>query len=308
MKVLVYGAGVQGSYLAHVLLRGGMDVTVLARGARAEELEAEGIVIRHYIQRKTTVDPVRVIRTLESDDIYDLIFVVMKYSDFASVLPTLAGNASQHVILVGNNMDVHAMQAYLREHSRTPKQVVFGFKTIAGKREHGRVMCIRGGQGQMVIGALDGPVPFRSLLDEAFRHTKFKLTYHDQIDAWLKNHMVLVVPMNFVVMFHNFQMKKVAGDDKRLRQMIAAMDEGFRVLESVGYPLTPAAQAAWISGRPALMRWALKLFYRLPVSGLIDGTSAELEALNRAFADWRAQSDVPTPNWDALEREFLAQI
>ncbi len=62
MRVLVYGSGVIGSYLVHVLVRGGNDVTVLARGKRAEELEKEGLFIRHYFQRKTTVDPVSVIK------------------------------------------------------------------------------------------------------------------------------------------------------------------------------------------------------------------------------------------------------
>lgn len=56
MNVLVYGAGVLGSYLAHVLARGGNEVSLLARGKRAEELEKDGLVIRHYFQRKTTVD------------------------------------------------------------------------------------------------------------------------------------------------------------------------------------------------------------------------------------------------------------
>lgn len=37
MKILVYGAGVLGSQLAQVLVRGGNDVTILARGKRAEE-------------------------------------------------------------------------------------------------------------------------------------------------------------------------------------------------------------------------------------------------------------------------------
>ncbi|OBA04107.1 2-dehydropantoate 2-reductase [Paenibacillus polymyxa] len=307
MNILVYGAGVQGSYLAHTLVRGCHDVTVLARGNRAEELEKEGLIIRHHLQRKTTVDSVRVIRTLEPDDAYDLIFVVMKYSDFGAVLPILADNDSRHIILVGNNMDTYAMRDYLSKPGQSPKQVAFGFQTTAGTRADGKVICIRGGHGQMVIGGLDGPVPFRSLLEQAFMRTKYKLTDHDQIDAWLKNHMVLVVPMNMVILYHGFQMKQVIRDDKRMRQLVAAMGEGFRVLDSLGYPLTPAGQASWITGYPRLIYWALKLFFALPVSRLIDGTAVELKALNEAFAEWRVRSDVPTPNWDALEAEWLTQ-
>ncbi|MEY8745428.1 ketopantoate reductase family protein [Bacillales bacterium AN1005] len=306
MKILVYGAGVQGSYLAHVLVQGGHDVTVLARGKRAEELENEGVVIRHYLQRKTTVDSVQVIRTLEPEDVYDLIFVMMKYSDFEAVLPILADNDSRHIVLVGNNMDTYAMQDYLSKSKRSPKQVAFGFQTTAGTRADGKVICIRGGHGQMVIGGLDGTIPFRSLLEQAFMRTKYKLDFHEQIDAWLKNHMVLVVPMNMVILFHSFQMKEVVRDDKRMRQMVAAMGEGFHVLDSLGYPLIPAGQASWITKHPHFIRWALKLFLALPVSRLIDGTVVELKALNHSFAGWRTLSDVSTPNWDALEAELLS--
>jgi ketopantoate reductase len=59
MKILVYGAGVLGSYLAHALLRGGNDVTLLARGKRMRELQESGLVIRHYLQCRTTVDKIR---------------------------------------------------------------------------------------------------------------------------------------------------------------------------------------------------------------------------------------------------------
>ncbi|WP_338543716.1 ketopantoate reductase family protein [Paenibacillus tundrae] len=306
MKILVYGAGVQGSYLAHVLVQGGHDVTVLARGKRAEELEKEGVVIRHYLQRKTTVDSVQVIRTLEPEDVYDLIFVMMKYSDFEAVLPILADNDSRHIVLVGNNMDTYAMQDYLSKSKRSPKQVAFGFQTTAGTRADGKVICIRGGHGQMVIGGLDSTIPFRSLLEQAFMRTKYKLDFDEQIDAWLKNHMVLVVPMNMVILFHGFRMKEVVRDDKRMRQMVAAMGEGFRVLDSLGYPLIPAGQASWITKHPHFIRWALKLFLALPVSRLIDGTVVELKALNNSFAGWRTLSDVSTPNWDALEAELLS--
>ena len=95
MKILIYGAGVQGSYLAHVLSCNELnEVTVLARGQRAEEIQENGIVIKHYLQRKKTKNKVHVIKKLEENDIYDLIFVKMKYNDFPTVLTTLAENKS----------------------------------------------------------------------------------------------------------------------------------------------------------------------------------------------------------------------
>lgn len=121
MRVLVFGAGVLGSYLAHALVRGGNDVTVLARGKRAEQLKKDGLVIRHYFQLKNTVDEVKVIQELQSDDFYDLVFVVMKYNDFPAVLPILAENKSHNIVLVGNNADARGMQNVLQETSVVKK-------------------------------------------------------------------------------------------------------------------------------------------------------------------------------------------
>ncbi|WP_342434890.1 hypothetical protein MHH57_05010 [Paenibacillus sp. FSL H7-0442] len=57
--------------------------------------------------------------------------------------------------------------------------------------------------------------------------------YHENIDARLKNYIVPIIALNFVTVIHERQMKKTAGDDKLLRQMIAAMDEGFRVVRGL---------------------------------------------------------------------------
>lgn len=51
MNVLVYGAGAIGSLLIHYLCRTGNDVTVVARSTY-EELNRNGFVIRHYLQKK----------------------------------------------------------------------------------------------------------------------------------------------------------------------------------------------------------------------------------------------------------------
>lgn len=304
MKVLIYGAGVLGSHLAHALIRGGNEVTILARGERAEELERDGLVIRHYFQLKTSVDPVRVIRRLEPEDIYDLIFVVMKFTDFPSVLPILAENRSSNMVIVGNNTNARDMQAYLQENSTTRKNIAFGFQISAGRREPGgRIVSVRAGVG-MVIGGLDGPIPFQALLDQAFAKTKYKLIYHDNIDAWLKNHIIPILAINYGNFIYNGQMKKIAGDTGLLRQMVAAMDEGFRVLEALGIPLVPAKQAKLIRNHPALLRFFLKIYHLLPVSRMVDGSPHELAALGGVFREWRHRAGIPTLAWDLLEERF----
>ncbi len=67
MKVLVYGSGVIGSYLAHVLCSAGNDVTMLARGKWKEQLEKNGMRIRHHLQHKETLDHPAVIEKITDE-------------------------------------------------------------------------------------------------------------------------------------------------------------------------------------------------------------------------------------------------
>ncbi|KGP78550.1 MULTISPECIES: ketopantoate reductase family protein [unclassified Paenibacillus] len=304
MNILVYGAGVLGSQLAQVLVRGGNDVTILARGKRAEELEREGIVIRHVFQFKTTVDPVRVTRTLEENDEYDLIFVVMKYNDFPSVLPILAANQSSNIVIVGNNPDARSMQIFLEENSKVEKRIAFGFQVSGGRRQEDRMLSIGGASGQMVIGGLDGEIAFKSILDQAFEKTKYKLNYLDDIDAWLKSHIVPILMLNAVSFNEKREMIKLDGNRKQLQHMIGAMDEGFRVLEAMGITIIPEIQAKLIRKHQRMFYLLLKIYSMLPVYKLVAGSYGEIEALNDAFTDWKKVTYTPTPHWDVLKKEY----
>ena len=73
MKVLVYGSGVIGCYLAHVLCTAGNDVTLLARGQWKEQLQQNGLRIRHHLQRKTTLDHPKIIGGVEEGSPKDLL-------------------------------------------------------------------------------------------------------------------------------------------------------------------------------------------------------------------------------------------
>ena len=46
MRILIYGAGVIGSFYASRFAKAGLDVTVLARGQRLKELQGHGLWYR----------------------------------------------------------------------------------------------------------------------------------------------------------------------------------------------------------------------------------------------------------------------
>lgn len=307
MRILVYGAGVLGSYLAHVLVRGGNHVTMLARGDRYNELLRDGNVIRHYVQLRTTVDQVDVIRELQPEDVYDLIFVVMKYPDFQAVLSALAANHSHHVVFVGNNAGPHKMRDDLIANSPIQKKIAFAFQATAGWRETGRMICVRGPKGQMTVGGLDGDdLSWRSVIDQAFSNTPYRLTYCKDMYEWFLSHIVMILPLNDMAPHYNGDLRKAAGDKKLLYPVIDAIDEGHRVLETLGYAVIPATQKQWVRKHKKLLYLGLKIFLKTPLGKILLSDKAvsakEMSALQDAFNQLKQRSHVPTPNWDILSK------
>lgn len=305
MKILVYGAGVVGSYLAHVLIRGGNEVTVLARGRRYEELQEHGLIIRHYIQFKTTVDQVRVINILRPEEEYDLILAVMQYTHLNAVLPILAQNVSRHIILVGNNADAAAMQDYLQKSSPLKKQVAFGFQSTGGRREKDKVICVRAG-GHMELGGLDSSLTWKHLIDKAFANSKYKLTYYDNMDSWFKSHIALIMPLCYAAYACGGNLRRASGNKRLINQIIDAMDEGYRVLETLGYPIVPATEAEFVRKKRFGFYWLMKIMTATPIGRLAISDHAmtavaEMKALSHAFDELKLQAGISTPNWDALE-------
>ncbi|MGB8062489.1 MAG: 2-dehydropantoate 2-reductase N-terminal domain-containing protein [Candidatus Sulfotelmatobacter sp.] len=104
-RILVIGAGVNGSVCAARLFQRGVDVTVLARGQRLAEIESNGIVIENPLSRKRTVTKVGVIGELAPADTYDYILVVVRRNEVAELLPTLAANSSLNIVFMNNNLN-----------------------------------------------------------------------------------------------------------------------------------------------------------------------------------------------------------
>lgn len=137
MKILIYGAGVLGSHLAHVLHTAGHDVTILARGNRLEALKGGGLKIRHYLQRRTTVDEIKVTDRLGINDEYDLVFIVMQYQQTDKVLPYIAENLkTKNYAFIGNNPFPEKTAEFVDHNSSVKKNLYFGFFMAAGRIEN----------------------------------------------------------------------------------------------------------------------------------------------------------------------------
>ena len=149
MRILVYGAGVLGCNLANNLYRAKKNVTLLARGAWAERLKQDGLHIKKTFHLRESVSRISVITQLRPDDVYNVIFIVMRYTQLDDILEALRANETKNIVFVGNNVRAAHYAGLLPE-----KNVLFAFASSAGHREPARVKSID--LKKITIGQLQG--------------------------------------------------------------------------------------------------------------------------------------------------------
>ena len=86
-KILIFGGEVLGSLYAARLKQSGQDVSMLARNKRLKDIKEHGIVLEHALSGKREVVTVPVVEHLHENDAYDLIVVLVRKNQVASVYP-----------------------------------------------------------------------------------------------------------------------------------------------------------------------------------------------------------------------------
>ena len=228
MRILVYGAGVQGCELAHRLLQNKKNVvTMLARGEWKERLDQRGLVIRHWAQCRTTVDRVATIDTLAPDDSYDLVFVTMQAGQLPDVLPILKQNRSEYFVFVGN--DPHAVEV-MQAMQRPADKIAFGFQSSGGHRDVDKVVSAHVGV-DMTIGGATAPLSgvFRYRVKTAFEGAKYKLTFVSDMDGWLKCHLALILPACYLCYACSGDLSKATKEQRDLVLDAAYREDRFHL-------------------------------------------------------------------------------
>ena len=232
MRILVYGAGVIGANLAADLVASGRDVTLLARGAWADTLAQNGLTIRPVFSLRKRTWRIPVIRELKSDDAYDVIFVVMRYTQLDSVIPVLQNNVSKNIALIGNDPCAPAYREKLKG-----KNVLFGFYMAAGHREPDRVVSIS--LKKITIGQLRDDPANEDLIRRIFDGTKIKAIYEPNMEDYLLCHAAFVMPIGFACYHSDGDLKKISRDKVYLHRIIDANIEGYQAIESAGHEILP---------------------------------------------------------------------
>ena len=308
MKVLIYGAGVIGGQLCHALCACGNDVTVIARGAWAETLQTEGLRIRHYIQRKDTVDYPRVLGAPDAER-YDIVFAVMQYRQMERILTELARINSPVVVLTGNNLSASEMEARILENSPTPKTVLFGFGSTAGTRENGVLTTVHTGDGRLTIGKAheNVPEPVKATLYQVFSGSRLSVVYCDNMDAWLKYHAAFILPVVYLCYKTGCDLKKSTREERKL--LLDAVGDAYHLLMALGYPVRPAGDEKSLEPglANAMVRLVIYGMSRTRLGALCTTehcrhAPGEMEDLDEAFGSIRAKKpDLPMPEFDRLK-------
>lgn len=311
MRILVYGAGVQGCQLAHSLAQNKKNVvTLLARGEWKEVIDQKGLTIRHMLQRKTTVDRMQTTDELAPEDVYDLVFVTVQAGQLADVLPILKANRSQYFIFVGN--DPYA-QEMLQAMQRPVDKIAFGFQNNAGRREHDRLVSVHMGMG-MTVGGATAPLSgaFRLRLQAAFEGTHYKLTYYSDMDEWLKCHIAFILPVCYVCYACNGDLTRATKQQRAA--ILDAAYEGCEMLKALGIPVNDAENTDYYkpgtAGRRKMDAMVLAMA-KTPLGRLCASDHAmhavkEMQYLDEAFEALRKQAGTAMPMWEKLRNEMPA--
>ena len=302
MKILVFGAGVLGCNLARNFFRAGKDVTLLARGHWAEEIQKNGLRIKDKFIPRVSVSRIPVVTELKPEDLYDVIFVVLRYTQLDAILDTLRANWTKNIVFVGNNVRAKAIAAML-----PGKNVLFAFASSAGHRESDRVASID--LKKITIGQnADAPSNER-LINQIFDGTKYKVVYEPNMEDYLLCHAAFVLPAAFACYKTDGDLKKIKGNTAYLNRMIDANLEGYRAIRNAGHEILPKEDKDFESA--AYRKTCLRFFELICATGLgkicvsdhAMNAVEEMSALNRDLKQFFDEHGAEYPVWRELEKE-----
>ena len=319
-KVLLFGAGVIGAYLAHVLIQAGNEVTILAREERAKSLSQNGLVIKHHLQRKTTKDPVEAVTDVSGRS-FDAAFVVMPFHKIRQAIPQIRQLNTKLLVLVGNDLAPAEIEEDLRKAPGIEK-LLFGFQVSGGKKETDHYVCERFGGSYMDIGRLHGTTDpeLKAWTEKLFEGTSYKLNWQDDMEAYLICHPAAILPIGYLSYICDGDLRSSTKEQRRM--MADASHEAFEALKAKGITIYPEGDDKFYENgaRGKLMKLLYLIMSKSRIGDLIAcehcrNAVSEMEQIDAYYEE--LLKDYPKeklevwnrlrgmmPSWDELHRKY----
>jgi 2-dehydropantoate 2-reductase len=303
MKILVYGAGVIGSVYVARLQEAGYNVTLFARGQRADTLRLQGILLEDASTGKRTTTPIAIIDHLAPTESYDLVIVTVRLDQVASVLPTLAAN--QHIPIVLFMLNNPAGMQRLE--TLEPQRIVLGFPGVGGTRQGGVVRYVLIRQQQTTIGEVDGHETLRiQEIATLFRKAGFSVALSHDISGWLKTHAIFVSCISAALAIEGGDSVQLGHSRKSVLMMVKAIREGFAALQAEGISISPFNLKLIFSLMPmwfAVWYWQYALRTTMGTLAIAPHTKAAQDEMRQVAKEIIAQiqtSSISTPTLSYL--------
>ena len=300
MRILIIGAGVLGSNLAHSIKKGN-DVTILARNKTYENLKNNGLIIKHKLGKRS-VDHFNVIDKLDENDIYDVIFVVSRFSSLDSIVKIIEKNKSKNIVFVGNNMNA---EKYM---NIKDKNILFAFFMAAGKKYDGYInsICLN----KIEIGRTDGKDISNEFIKSIFKETKIKLTIENKMNDYLKTHACAVLPLVFASYKVDGNLKLLKKDKEYSLLIMDAIIEGYDVLKKLGYEILPKGEYENCVNKKEKCAFIYRFMFsnfigKMCISDHAMSAREEFILLDNEFEKLKKKSKLETKAYDKLRLDLL---
>lgn len=307
MKFLIFGAGVLGSYYASKFYAANMDISILARGQRLVDIKKYGIIIDNVFTGKQINQYVPVVESIKPDDNYDVVIVIMRKNQISPILPLLSQNEKINtIIFMGNNGK--GPNEYIE--TLGSERVILGFPSAGGRREGHIIKLVASEKSSVTLGEINGSITLRlkQIINE-FNKAGIRVKICKNIDAWLKTHLALVLPLAGGIYFAGGSNYQLAKDKDGLILVVNSIREGIRVLKSLKIPILPKKfKFIFKFPRSLIVRQLAKgLGTESGELALKDHAMAaqdEMLTLANEFKELINKSGIPTPALNTLYQYF----
>ncbi|NOU64398.1 ketopantoate reductase family protein [Paenibacillus sp. LMG 31461] len=233
-RLLIFGAGVIGSVYALRFAQFGLDVTLLARGKRLEALKRNGL---SYNDNGTIKQiSVKTIDTLENDDIYDYIFVPVRYDQAESSLTAIKNNKSKTIVTLTNTIGYDSWLEIVGD------RLLPGFPGAGGDIKEDVLYAQFGSQKHQgtIFGEINGRTTERvKELAQLFESVNLHYEIQKDILAFHISHIALAIVNKHFYTNDGMVDIETARSVKILSKIAADIKQNIHLVEQAGIPVIP---------------------------------------------------------------------